>query len=133
MRTKSFRNGASLRCRSYIKNVGKGYEVGFIFGGKPIFLGNFIKSNEANTFYGQLNKDIRTFSKKFRVGKNCPKTWYGKFLGNHLHRRYYSFINRVVPTNNRTAQRGFNKSLREYKRLNRRWTPSQKAVFLKAA
>ena len=57
MTTKNWKNG-TLRCRSYSKNVGAGWEVGVICGGKLIFVGNFIHRAEASRWFGILNREM---------------------------------------------------------------------------
>ena len=132
MKTRTFRNGRAA-CRSYLKPVGRGWEVGFFQGTKPLFIGNFIHRAEANQWYTRMNREIRTFSKRYKVGKTYPQTWYTKFLSGHLYNTYYKNINKFVNKHNRNAKRIFNQGQRKYNSLNRRWISRDKHPALKAA
>jgi hypothetical protein len=132
MKSKSYRSGKTS-FRAYLKDCGNGFEVGFLCGTKPVFIGNFIHSSEANHWYSVMNSEIRSFARRYTVGKNCPTTWYCHFMGSHLYKKYYSFLNKVFVKHNRTYTQAVNKDVRKWKSLNRRWTPSTKTTFLKAA
>lgn len=132
MKEKKYRNG-NVTCKTYIKPAGKGYEVGFTFGGKSIFVGNFVWRAEANAWYTQMNKEVRTFAKKYKVGKTYPQAWYRHFLGSHLYNCYYKHLNKVFAKHQRTFNSQFNKDLRKYKTLSRNWTPKTKTPALRAA
>jgi len=132
MKTRKFRNGR-ITCKSYLKAAGNGYEVGFTFGNKTIFLGNFVFRNEANAWYTTMNKQIRAFALRYKVGTTYPQSWYRHFLGSHLHNLYYTHLNKIFAKHRRTHTRAFNQDLRKYKTLNRRWIPSKKMVALRAA
>src|SRR5262245_25477410 len=120
MKTRTYRNG-SMTCKSYIKSVGNGWEVGFTFAGKPLFVGNFIHSTEANQWYSVMNHEIRTFSHKYKVGPGCPKSWYFHFVKSHLYDRYYTFLERKFTTHTKTFRRALTTNQRTYKRLARKW------------
>lgn len=130
MKSKTYRGGKTSG-RSYCKNVGNGWEVGFVFGGRTTFVGNFIHSAEANQWYARMNREIRSFAKRYTVGTNCPKTWYAHFLSNHLYKTYYTVVNRNLAQHNRKYNRATTTDVRTYRRLNRNW--SNKTTFLKAA
>ena len=132
MKTKRYAGNTSAR--SYCKGTGSGAEVGFVFGGKPVFTGNFHNKGDANRFYGQLNREIRSFNKRFKVAKNCPKNWYGSFIGAYLNRLYFKHLSAISNKGNRQFNTAVNKNVRKYKKLSRRWTGKQKKQpFLRAA
>jgi hypothetical protein len=132
MKTNTYRNG-SKSCRSYLRTVGNGWEVGFFYGGKPVFLGNFIHSSEANQFYALMKTEIRNFGRKVRVAHPFPSAWFKAFLGAHLQKTYYQFVNQQVRRHQTEAKRTYGKGLRAYRRLNRRWTGEEKTPSLRAA
>ena len=132
MKSKTYRNGKTT-FRAYLREVGMGYEVGFTTSGKAIFVGNFIHLGEANQWYTKMNGEIRTFAKRFCVGRNCPKSWYTHFMASHLYKHYYTFVNRVLTQHNRKATQTFTRETRRYQRLNREWAGPEKTPFLKAA
>lgn len=132
MKTKTYKSGKTT-FRAYLKDCGNGWEVGFFCGTKPLFIGNFIHSSEANRWYSVMNTEIRTFAKRFTVGPRCPKNWYTTFLSDTLYRRYYGFLNKVFVIHNRKYNQAVTRDVRTYKRLNRNWYPGEKTRFLKAA
>jgi hypothetical protein len=81
MKTKIYKLG-SKSYKAYFKPVGKGFEVGFVQGSKPVFVGNFIKNSEAMAWYQIMNREVSRFSKKFwhngtaHVATNLFRTIY---------------------------------------------------------
>ncbi len=132
MKTKTYR-AQNVRCKSYLKPVGSGFEVGFIFGSKTIFVGNFVHRGEATRWFTQMNKGVRTFSRRYTVGSKFPSTWFGNFLSAFLYRNYYSFVNGVVAKHQRESLRMVNTGVRKYKRIAKNWEPSERKSILKAA
>jgi len=132
MKTKTYRH-SRVACKSYIKNVGFGWEVGFIFGSRPIFVGNFINAREAKQWYALMNREIRTFARRYTVGRTCPTAWFTHFFGSHLYRTYYNFLDRVFTKHHRTYAKAVNRDLRRYRQLSKRWYPRERTAFLKAA
>ena len=80
-----------------------------------------------------MNREIRSFAKRYKVGPSYPTTWFKKFLGSHLNDRYFVFVNRHVSRHFRSAHSELNRDMRKYKRMNRNWTGSEKKPYLKAA
>lgn len=132
MKTKKYRHG-KYAYRAYLKNVGHGYEVGFLSGSTVLFTGNFIKSTEANQWWTKMNQEIAKFAKRYWATEETSKTFYNKFIKNHLNSCYFTFVNKLVAKHNREAQRAFNKDLRNYKRLKKNWEPSEKLTLKRAA
>ncbi len=68
MTTTTYKYGKHT-CKAYKKPVGKGWEVGFTFGGTQIFVGNFIHAKEANAWWSKMNAEVRKFSKRYAPRK----------------------------------------------------------------
>jgi hypothetical protein len=132
MKTKSFRNGKT-RGQTYLKAVGSGYEAGFTFGGKPVFVGNFIHSGEASRWYATMNRELRSFGRKYRVGQRYSSTWFQTFMNHHLYNSYYFFLNRLFKKYQMNFKRAVNRDMRKYKRMTRTWKHDHKTPFLRAA
>lgn len=134
-KTKNYRNG-KFGARCYMKTAGNGWEVGFVYGGKPIFVGNFIHASEANSWWGTMNREIRNFSKRHKVTKNFPKNNYGKFLGAYLYSCYYRFLNTAFTKYTRFYGRTYNQGTRTFKTWNNRTnttTHGPRVAYLRAA
>ena len=132
MKTLKYRHG-NINCKSYFQTAGNGFEVGFIFGRETIFIGNFIHKAEATRWYSKMNKEIRSFAKRFKIAPYAPMNWYKKFLSHTLYGCYYTFINQVIPKHNRVLKTTVVREIRQHAKMNRKWHPSEKMPFLKAA
>ncbi len=132
MKTKNYKNGSSW-ARAYWKPAGSGWEVGFVYGGKTLFCGNFVHSSEANKFYGMMKREITRFAKKYKVGKTYSQSWYKTFLTAQIQTCYYNFVNAQVRKHATAAARNWTKSVRTYNRMNRKWTSTTKTPAIKAA
>ena len=132
MKTKSYRNSKTTG-RGYLKPVGSGWEVGFVYGTKPLFVGNFVHSKEANTWFGLMNREIRTFTRKYTVTNRVSTTWYTHFLSSQLYKKYYLYLDRLLARHNRNWNKAVNRDLRTYRRLSRQTRGTERTVFLRAA
>ena len=132
MKTRNFKHGKKIY-RSYLKPVGKGYEVGFVFSGTPLFVGNFVHAKEANAWYTQMNQQIAQFTKKYWITPNAPRAFYNKFMTQHLYKIYYAFLDKHFAKYTRTYSREFNKNERKYKRLRKNWRPKDQLPLRRAA
>jgi hypothetical protein len=132
MKTKTFSTG-KYNCRTYWKPAGNGWETGFIFNGRPLFVGNFIHKNEATTWYATMNREITRFARKYTVSHQFPVTWFTNFIRNHLYRTYYQFLDRVFTRYNRSYSTAVVRDIRKYQRLRKTWSAQKKAPFYKAA
>lgn len=130
MKTKHYRNG-KYAFRSYMKTVGEGWEVGFCHGTDVIFVGNFIHSKEANTWFTNMNKEIRKFSKQYAVGPQFPMSWYMHFAKTHLYKCYYSYLDKVFTGYQKDFTSAFKKDLVKYNKLKKHW--NYRTSFFKAA
>ena len=127
MKQKQYKYGPH-KCRAYLKEAGKGYEVGFHFGKDPIFVGNFIHKAEANKWWTLMNKEIRNFTKRFGLTPKAPVTFYKKFLSNHLYKTYYAHLDKQFSKYEREYNRAVNHGTKQYRKLKkaRNWKPSEK-------
>mgnify|MGYP003572928010 CR=1 FL=1 len=132
MKTRNYRNGNST-CKTYQKPAGRGWEVGFLYGTKPLFVGNFVHSREANEFYSIMKREVGKFAKRYKVGKTYSQSWFKAFIGAHLHKYYYAYVNKQIRKHYTWANQTYGKNLRTYKRISRRWAPQEKTPCLRAA
>jgi hypothetical protein len=136
MKTKRYRHG-TLTCRAYQRAVGNGWEVGFDWGGRNIFLSNFVRGSEANRWYALMNREVRAFNARYKVTGAFPKGLYGKFLGSHLHNRYFAFLDRLFAQHSRAYARAVNKNRNAFQRTMRTQRRSSRGGstqrFLRAA
>jgi hypothetical protein len=132
MKTKTFSTG-KISCRTYVKTVGHGWETGFVFNGRTLFVGNFIHQREATTWYATMNREISRFARKYTVGTRFPITWFANFVRNHLYKTYYQFLDRTFTRYNRTYNSAVASDIRKYQRLRKTWTSQKRTTFLKAA
>src|SRR5690606_7976127 len=120
MKKKKYKIGR-FTCHTYFKPVGQGWEVGCKFGTTAVFVGNFIHTSEANQYWGMLNKEIRTFCKKYWIGPKASAAWYRRFLTNHLYAHYYRFLDLKFNRYQRTYLSLVRKDQTKYRRLSRGW------------
>lgn len=116
MKTK-FYNYGPHKCKAYFKAVGKGWEVGFHFGSKQIFVGNFLHRKEANAWWTKMNTEFKNFSKKYLLTDNTPVTFYSKFLSNHFYKTYYKYLDSQFATYERTFNKAVVTDLKKYKKM----------------
>jgi len=128
MKTKKYTNG-KITFKSYFKKVGHGYECGVIFGGKPVFVGNFVKSAEANAWWTKMDKEIKTFSNRYWVSETAPKNWYKNFLTHHLYTTYYTYLDKLFTKHTREYTRAYKKDFKRYQQLRKKWTTGDRTHF----
>jgi hypothetical protein len=116
-----------------MKPAGHGWEVGFEHHGAPLFVGNFVYQPEATAWFKIMKKEISKFSKRYPVGKTFPVRWYQKFISDYLYKCYYYYLDRVFAKHTRTFTTKFNKEFGTYRKLSRKWTPTEKHPALKRA
>jgi hypothetical protein len=114
-----------------MKTVGEGFEVGFWQGQDKIFVGNFIHSAEANTWFTMMNKEIKKFSKQYAVGPSFPMTWYKHFAKTHLYKCYYNYLEKIFSGYQKDYNHAFKKDLVKYNKMKKHW--HYRTSFFKAA
>ncbi|MEZ4872721.1 MAG: hypothetical protein R2827_10900 [Bdellovibrionales bacterium] len=132
MKTKTYKHG-KLTYKSYIKTAGKGYEVGFYEGTKCLFFGNFLHKKEATTWYSMMNREVTKFSKRYWVTPKTPKTFFNKFITNHLHKTYYAWLDKQFAQYNRSYASKWNQDERRYKQMRKNFQTAEKVYFKTAA
>jgi hypothetical protein len=132
MTKKSF-GPKGLHCWSYCCAEGEGWEVGFHFQGKPLFVGNFVHKTEATQWYRYMNTEITKFSRQYTFGPGFPMSFFKKFIGNHLYSRYYSFLDKVFAKHKSHFKKAVTSDLRKYSTMKDRWTPGERSPFYRAA
>ena len=122
------------RCHTYVKTAGKGFEVGFLVGKDSVFVGNFIHKKEATQWFSIMNKEIRTFSRRYWVVPTASLTWYRRFLTNSLYKSYYRFLDHHFNRYQRTYTTAFKKDIRRYQALKKGWnTRTTKPMHMRIA
>ncbi len=132
MKTKSYKYGPH-RCKSYMKHVGKGYEVGFHFGRHPVFVGNFIHAKEANYWWNYMNKEIGTFVKRYCLTPKAPISWYCQFFSRHLYKCYYTYLDREFAKYQKNYSRAWQQDQKKYNQLRKNWNTRDYFEFRKTA
>ncbi|MEO5668484.1 MAG: hypothetical protein ABIR96_10525 [Bdellovibrionota bacterium] len=131
--TKKHFGPKSLNCWSYFTAQGEGWEVGFHFQGRPLFVGNFIHKKEATQWFSKMNSEITKFSGRYTFGPKFPVTFFTKFIGNHLYSTYYSFLDKVFAQHKSHFKKAVSSDLRKYSSLKKTWSPKESAPFYKSA
>lgn len=121
-------------CYSYMKPAGRGWEVGFYFGNKPAFVGNFIHKTEAKEYWTNLNAEWNHFAKRFWVGPQTSFAWYTKFFTNHIYKHYYQYLDKKFAGYKKTYTYQFKKYETDYKKKSKAWDKGDRyMVYSKAA
>jgi hypothetical protein len=132
MKTKCYRYG-KVSCKATSKAVGKGWETTFYFDGKPIFVGNFIHTKEANLWWSFMNREIACFARKYTTGCKFPVSWVSHFLKSHLYKEYYTFLDKMFVGYHREYRNAFMKDFRHFKASKKHYLVARKAPTLKVA
>ena len=111
------RNNIKCVCRP----VGHGYEVSVKWDTKTIFVGNFVHSVEANRWWGQLNREIRSFCHTYWHTGKVTTAWYCNFFSNNLYKNYYAFLDKAFTKYNRDFARAVTRDVRKYRTMKRHW------------
>lgn len=115
MKSKTYCYGKT-NCKSYIKPVGKGYEVGFYVGERLVFVGNFIHPKEAVGWWSLMNKEISWFGAAYTKGYQMPVSWVQFSIKSHLYKTYYKYLDKIFGKYGSTFTRAFDKSVTQFKR-----------------
>ena len=128
MKTKSYRYG-KIHFKAYYKTVGHGYEVGLLCGKKTLFVGNFIHTDEATTWWKMMNKETALFAKKYWAAENVSSTWYCNFISTHLHKCYYKYLDTCFAKYTKTYTKAFSRDFRRYRAMKKNWWHEYAPVF----
>ncbi len=132
MTTTTYRYGKHT-CKAYKKTVGQGWEVGFMFGNKTIFVGNFIHMKECNAWWTKMNTEVRKFSKRYALPKNASPAFFTKFMTSYLYKCYYSYLNNQFKTYTRTYTTTCKTMDRKFVQQKRHWpTHTERATLRRA-
>ena len=132
MKTKTYRYG-TVTCKAELKAAGKGWECVLYFNHKPIFVGNFIHSTEANQWWASMNREIAIFSKKYTVGYQLPVSWVANSLKNSLYKSYYTFLEKIFVAYHRSYQKALATNIRQFKTTKKHYHVDRKVAALKVA
>jgi hypothetical protein len=134
MKSKTYKRG-SKTYKAYFKPVGNGFEVGFMWGTKPLFVGNFINNTEATTWYKMMNYEINRFSKKFwhNPKVTTATAFYNKFITNSLYKHYYDYLDKCFGKYTKSYHRNYHRDLKTYNRLKKNWPTKEVAGFARRA
>ena len=117
-----FQSGPN-KYKAYIEPAGKGYEVGFMHGKKPLFVGNFVRKTEAMEWYAKMNSEFSHFSKKFWHNPQAPvgTAFYHKFVSTNLYKHYYDFLDKCFGKHTKSYHREFSKDVRTFNKIKKSW------------
>jgi hypothetical protein len=124
MKTKYFNHG-EFEFKAYFKPVGHGWEVGLMYRGEPVFVGNFVHRPETTKWWAMMNKEVKTFAKHYHSSPQTPPRWYCNFLSNHVYKCYYGYLDRVFSTHTRHYATAWTKDVKKYKRF---YKPTSRAA-----
>ncbi|OFZ19644.1 MAG: hypothetical protein A2Z20_12960 [Bdellovibrionales bacterium RBG_16_40_8] len=121
--------------KAYIKPVGKGYEVGFMYGSKPLFVGNFINNSEAQNWYKIMNREFSHFSKKFwhTPAPKAATVFYHRFITNTLYKHYYDYLDKCFGKYTKSYHQEYSRNVRTYNRLKKNWAPKNSLPYVRRA
>ena len=124
----------NTKCHTYMKQVGQGYEVGFHFGKTSIFVGNFIHTREATKWWAVMNKEMKSFTKRYRVGQEASVVWYTKFFSHYLYNSYYGFLDQQFNKYQKTFAKAVKTDAKKYINFKKNWHNKGEVFhFIKAA
>jgi len=133
MTTTTYKYGKHT-CKAYKKAIGKGWEVGFYFGSKQIFVGNFIHAKEANAWWTKMNAEVRTFSKRYALPTKASPAFFCKFMTNYIYACYYTFLDRQFAKYNKGYAHACKQYERKFTSFKKSWpTHTERATFRKTA
>ena len=135
MKSKLYKRGPA-KYKAYMKPAGKGYEVGFMWGTKTLFVGNFVNKPEAAAWYTLMNREYDRFSRKYT--QTPPKggtgfAFYNKFIANTLYKHYYDYLDKCFGKHTRTYNREWTRGVSTYNRLKKSWLSKENQPYARRA
>jgi hypothetical protein len=134
MKTKLYKYG-TLKYKAYYKTAGKGFEVGFLYGNKPLFVGNFVKKEEATTWFEMMTHEIERFSNKYwhNVKTFSSTVFFHKFATNNLYKHYYDYLDKCFGKHTKNYHREFSRDVKSYERMKRHWAKKENTAYTRRA
>lgn len=116
--------------KAYYMNAGHGYEVGFTFEGKPLFVGNFVHKKEAMEWWKNFNNEIVYFFGKYEFPVKGPHQYMTKFFTNYIYTEYYAWLDKKFAKYNKEYAKAWKHDEKHYKKMKPNWktTPERKAA-----
>ncbi|HEX7672976.1 MAG TPA: hypothetical protein VF412_02325 [Bdellovibrio sp.] len=116
--------------KAYYKPAGHGYEVGFTFEGKPLFVGNFVHKTEAMEWWKCFNQEIPYFFDKYEFPYKGPHQYMTKFFTNYMYTEYYAWLDKKFAKYNKEYAKAWKHNEKHYKKMQPVWkkTPDRKAA-----
>ncbi len=107
--------------KAYYKPVGHGYEVGFSFEGKPLFVGNFVHKKEALEWWKSFNQEIPYFFGKYEFPFNGPTQYMAKFFTNYMYTEYYAWLDKKFAKYNKEYAKAWKQDEKHYNKMQPSW------------
>lgn len=116
--------------KAYYMNAGHGYEVGFTFDGKPLFVGNFVHKKEAMEWWKNFNNEIIYFFGKYDFPVKGPHQYMTKFFTNYIYTEYYAWLDKKFAKYNKEYAKAWKHDEKNYKKMKPNWkmTSERKAA-----
>jgi hypothetical protein len=134
MKSKMYKLGPN-KYKAYMKPVGHGYEVGFMWGTKPLFVGNFVHQTEAATWFDMMKREYDRFARKYTPATAKGNGWafYNKFIANTLYKHYYDYLDKCFGRHTRNYHREHARDVRAYKRMKQHWPVKENMPYARRA
>ncbi|MGE0633669.1 MAG: hypothetical protein AB7O96_14745 [Pseudobdellovibrionaceae bacterium] len=116
--------------KTYCKPVGHGYEVGCLFEGKPLFVGNFVHRPEMNQWWSFFNTEVKKFFNRHEFPFKGPTQWMTKFFTNHMYSCYYAWLDKKFTKYTREYTTACKMNEKQYRKMQPNW---KKHGYLKHA
>lgn len=109
-----FADGQYFTCYYYAN--GASYEVGIMYGDKPVFFGNFIYKNEATAWYKEMTTKMTYFVENYQYMPKMKMNWYFNFAKNYFYNAYYSYLYKAFSKYNQTFKKAYSSDKKSYKK-----------------
>lgn len=119
-KNKTYKFG-DLTFKAYCKPAGHGWEVGFTYCGKPVFVGNFVHSHEAKQWWSKMCHHMTYFCKHHDYVPTASPTWYCKYFGNYMYKAYYTWLDKCFTKYTRTYTNATKNDYKKYKHFEKNY------------